>query len=67
MLVGYWPEASLNQLPCEALTWHLFTFPAEQTRENRGQNKTERLSLCNPISGVTSCHFAMFFSLDARH
>ena len=28
-------------------------FPSEQTRENREEDKTERLSLCNPISGVT--------------
>ena len=28
-------------------------FPSEQTRENREEGKTERLSLCNPISGVT--------------
>ena len=65
MLVGCWPDASLNSLPCEALMWHLFTW--QQTRENRGENKTDRLSLCNPISGVTSHHFAMFCSLDASH
>ena len=44
MLVGYWPEASLNQLPCEALTWHLFTC-FQQSKQERTEGGTRQKGL----------------------
>ena len=39
MLVGCWPDASLNSLPCEALMWHLFTWQLVSIRANEREQR----------------------------